>query len=316
MLCCISAFSFNLNCISDPPEISHPDSLVICGEFFQDSMFYCDSHIELIIEATDDITAPEDLIFNYEIDLFMDGTIDIIMENAGNDASATYPYGTHLISWIVIDTEGNSAQANYTFTINDCKNPTPVCDFGNTYYIPITENICDYYLEVQAIDILENVYDNCSDSSYLYSTLRIRREGDTIPPQPSLFLNGAANLGTVILEVWVEDEAGNEDMCSTYIIMQYSLSHFECCHNDSIELVNFYNNMGGEDWTVKWDLEQPYSTWFGVEVTADGCVICLDLDGVPDCAISSENALGNNLKGDLYPLYLPRLTNIQYSTEQ
>ena len=79
--------------------------------------------------------------------------------------------------------------------------------------------------------------------------------------------------------------------------------------SDSLALVALYNSTDGANWTVTWDLNQPMSTWFGVEMNSFGCVTCLDLDGNVDCG-NSLPTIGNNLVGGL-PAELANLSQLE-----
>ena len=65
---------------------------------------------------------------------------------------------------------------------------------------------------------------------------------------------------------------------------------------DSLELVKIFNSTNGGNWSNKWDLEQPFHTWYGVDVNVEGCVIGIQLSN-------------NNLTGTLPHLSLPALEN-------
>ena len=74
----------------------------------------------------------------------------------------------------------------------------------------------------------------------------------------------------------------------------------DCRRNDSLALVKLYNAVDGPNWANNWVLTEPMSTWFGVQLNETGCVVCLDLDGIADCA-ASPNGVGNMLQGALPP---------------
>ncbi len=97
---------------------------------------------------------------------------------------------------------------------NDTINPTPVCLNGISI-----ENITPNCIEIFAKDLLKEAFDDCSSNEYVENSVKIRREGDTEPPQDSIIIC-CSDLGTQIVEIWVEDEAGNSDYCTTYIIVQ------------------------------------------------------------------------------------------------
>jgi Leucine-rich repeat (LRR) protein len=81
----------------------------------------------------------------------------------------------------------------------------------------------------------------------------------------------------------------------------------QCRLRDSLALVAFYNATGGPYWINSWDLTQPLGVWHGVTLNAEGCVICLDLDGNSNCAI--DYAGGNQLTGTI-PSELGNLLNL------
>ena len=61
-------------------------------------------------------------------------------------------------------------------------------------------------------------------------------------------------------------------------------------------LLKLYSNTNGSQWTKKWDLKAPVSSWYGVKIVGDK-VIGLDLSN-------------NNLVGEL-PVQIVNLSNLQ-----
>jgi len=53
---------------------------------------------------------------------------------------------------------------------------------------------------------------------------------------------------------------------------------------DSLALVELYNTTNGNTWNTTWNLNQSMENWYGVHLNLYGCVSCLDLDGLDDCA--------------------------------
>lgn len=80
-----------------------------------------------------------------------------------------------------------------------------------------------------------------------------------------------------------------------------------CRTLDSLELVKLYNATGGPNWTNTWDLSKPMDTWYGVTLSGEGCVECIDMDGKVDC-LPGGSFTGNNLVGNLPDLKLDHLT--------
>ncbi|MBK7370914.1 MAG: leucine-rich repeat domain-containing protein [Saprospiraceae bacterium] len=75
--------------------------------------------------------------------------------------------------------------------------------------------------------------------------------------------------------------------------------------SDSLELVKFYNATGGPNWTIKWELNKAMNTWYGISLSADGCVQKIDFIGI-----------SNNLSGILIQLNLSHLTFLNLSYNQ
>jgi hypothetical protein len=73
---------------------------------------------------------------------------------------------------------------------------------------------------------------------------------------------------------------------------------------DRQALIEFYNSLGGPNWTIKtnWLTTAPLADWYGIIVDARGCVLTVDLDGNPYVGYAwSALPPGNNLQGVLPP---------------
>lgn len=100
-----------------------------------------------------------------------------------------------------------------------------------------------------------------------------------------------------------------------------------CRENDSLALVNFYNETGGPSWSPdKWDLTQSMDNWKGVELNSStGCVVELiigsnNLNGTIPPSIGNLSELKNffilnnpNLTGEI-PKEISRLINLENLT--
>ncbi len=200
---------------SRDPEFGTCQDVEICAT--QDG---CVGDISLTQTLTDDCTPLEDLQYDYKIDYNNDGTYDETVYGSLT-ATGTYPYGTHRILWTAEDRCGNIGSCSYLFTIEDCKEPTPYCDNGLTIPVmPATGEIT-----VWANDFNEGSFDNCTEQANL--SWRISRDnigpGAPLPPASATsvtldcddVLNGSVNVN-----VFVIDEAGNWDYCTTFINVQ------------------------------------------------------------------------------------------------
>lgn len=173
----------------------------------------CEGYAELIVEVGDDCTDEEDLEVSYEIDLHKNNIIDYA-QSGTNDASNTYPVGTHEICWTVEDNCDNTETCCYDFTIRDRKKPTPYCRSGIvTVVMPSSGEIT-----IWASDLDEGSFDNCTprgDLRFSFSSnvndISRTYDCDDLP-------NGIEE--TFEVTVYVTDADGNQDFCITTITIQ------------------------------------------------------------------------------------------------
>lgn len=74
-----------------------------------------------------------------------------------------------------------------------------------------------------------------------------------------------------------------------------------CSVRDSLALVEFNLRANGANWINKWNLSDPMSTWFGVELNNEGCVKRIELD---------NNNLSGFLSISLYQLFFLEVLNL------
>lgn len=173
----------------------------------------CDGYADLNIEVADDCTPAEDIDVSYTIDLDKNGSIDY-SQSGTTDASNTFPVGTHEICWTIEDNCGNTDECCFDFTIRDAKKPTPYCRPGIvTVVMPSSGQIT-----IWASDLNDNSFDNCTakgDLRYSFSSnvnnTSVTYDCDDIP-------NGIEE--TFEVTVYVTDEAGKQDFCTTTITIQ------------------------------------------------------------------------------------------------
>jgi len=110
--------------------------------------------------------------------------------------------------------EGNEDTSSYRLELRDCKKPTPYCYNGiATVIMPSTGKIT-----VWAIDLNTGSFDNCTAAdklkfSFSADVTQASREFSCadIPDGKSK---------TIPVDIWVTDEAGNQDHSNTYILLQ------------------------------------------------------------------------------------------------
>ncbi|MDX1410043.1 MAG: hypothetical protein R3330_17960, partial [Saprospiraceae bacterium] len=172
------------------------------------------AEIELFLgEATDDCTLADNIDYRWATD-------DNEYHGHGNTIIDELEVGVeHTVILTALDGCGNFAKCELTVELVDCKPPTPVC-YDGIITVVMPSSGC---VTVWAADLLQKADDNCSASwpgsgtgievSFSEDTDDKSREYccDTIP-------NGIQE--TFDVEVWVTDEAGNQDYCTTRIIIQ------------------------------------------------------------------------------------------------
>lgn len=164
---------------------------------------------ELLIAASDDCTAPNDLNYSWNIDFNNDGNINA----SGTSAvvNKDLPIGKHRFSFAVTDDCNNSSTCNYFITVKDCKKPTSYCNTSiTTAIMPSSANLT---ITAQSFDLAS--FDNCtSDDSLLFSfSSNVNQKQKTITC--SDILDGQSQ--TLELQIWVTDKAGNQEYCQTEI---------------------------------------------------------------------------------------------------
>ena len=147
-----------------------------------------------------------DFMYMYDIDYFCDGIID----HSGMDAPTViyHPFGTHKINWAVKDACGNITECSSIFIVKDCKQPTPVCINGlSTVVMPNVGEVT-----IWANDFNASSFDNCTaQEDLLYSfSADVNDTGMTFTCE---------NLGINTVQIWVTDESGNADYCTTTIFI-------------------------------------------------------------------------------------------------
>ncbi len=98
--------------------------------------------------------------------------------------------------------------------------------------------------------------------------------------------------GNSFINSWEDFCNIGEGLCSTYI---------PCRQDDSLALIALYEATDGANWTHTWDLNLPISTWYGVNLDLNGCVTCIDMDGVDNNCGDDYFDGGNNLQGNIPP---------------
>lgn len=160
----------------------------------------------------EDCTPDKYLEYTYRIDIFNDNAGSYprwdISKNSKN-LHEYLPFGTHKVFWKVRDRCGNEGTCIYLLTVKDCKEPTPYCLHGLvTVVMPVNGMI-----EVPARQFDTGSFDNCTKNKDL-----IFSYSSDVNEKTRIFT--CAEEGRNEVEIWVTDQAGNQDYCLTYIDIQ------------------------------------------------------------------------------------------------
>ena len=122
--------------------------------------------------------------------------------------------GKHLVHVIGTDNCGNADTSTFRFELLDCKRPTPYCYRGiATVIMPSTGTVT-----VWAKDLDAGSDDNCTDKDNLVFSFSSDKTQTSRQFSCADLPDGRSR--TIPVEIWVTDEAGNQDHCSTYILLQ------------------------------------------------------------------------------------------------
>lgn len=166
----------------------------------------CESiFVPLKAVAQDDCTPLNLLEFNWALS---DGQIGI-----GSDASQELDNGDYTITFTVNDLCGNTAECTRSFSVFDAKKPTPVCIFGiSTTVMPSSGSVTIWASDFES----GGSFDNCT----AYDDLQFSFAPDVTIDNITINCSDIPADGLVPVSIFVTDEAGNFDFCSTFIQVQ------------------------------------------------------------------------------------------------
>lgn len=187
----------------NPPQFVYgcQDVVVDGYEPYCSGRFFQQPHVE------DDCTPTELLKWDYKIDKWNDGSYDISYAGTGQPTvDIVLPDGWHKILWNVSDACGNYTTCSYKVHVHDKKAPTPVCYYGlSTVVMPLGGMVT-----IWAKDFNASSSDNCTPP------YKLRYSFSSNPLEASRTFT-CDDLGTNAVQIWVFDEYGNSDYCTTFI---------------------------------------------------------------------------------------------------
>ena len=205
--------------------------------------------VTLTATAMTNCTPDSTLTFVYEIDENNDGSIDLW--DFADSYTGLFPVGEHRVRFTVTDKCNNTITCEYLFSLGDFEPPTPVCIPGlATLIIPSAGG-----LTIWAEDLGGYSFDNCTDSlnfhySFSSDTLDISREFNCID------ICDLSTGNAVPLEIWITDEAGNQDYCLIYVLPQDPNGVCGCIADLPQIVVNVFSETGCE---IDLDYESCYN---------------------------------------------------------
>jgi len=179
------------------------------GRFFQQP------HIE------DDCTPTSLLKWDYKIDLWNDGSYDISYAGTGQPTvDKILPDGWHKILWNIADQCGNYTTCQYKVHVHDKKAPSPICYYGlSSVVMPLGGMVT-----IWAKDFNASSYDNCTPQ------YKLKYSFSSNPYDASKTFT-CDDLGTNPVQIWVFDEYGNSDYCTTFININDNENSCNGLHN-------------------------------------------------------------------------------------
>ena len=193
-----------------PLHGAQPDGFITYQQIIKvndttDPIVICEPLIEVCVEETDcDVTfelpLPEVIDCSGELTITAIGAL-----GTGLGPFVDVPLGSYSMTYKVTDNCNNQTACQTLVAVKDCKKPTPFCING----LSITLEQ-DTIVTVVASNFDAGSFDNCSDSLIFSFSADVN---DTTMDFDCF------SLGFVVVQVWVTDEAGNQDYCETFVFV-------------------------------------------------------------------------------------------------
>ncbi|MFK7770650.1 MAG: T9SS type A sorting domain-containing protein [Saprospiraceae bacterium] len=157
------------------------------------------------IMADDDCSNPSLLEYAWEFSTGLSGT--------GKSASGAFLNGNYSLTFTINDQCGNSIVHIHDFVVKDAKLPTPVCIVGIlTAVVPSSGAIT-----IWAVDFESG---SSSDNCTAYDDLKFSFSPDVNLINLTIDCDDISTDGLVPISLYVTDEEGNQDYCSTLVNIQ------------------------------------------------------------------------------------------------
>ncbi|MCC6725807.1 MAG: T9SS type A sorting domain-containing protein [Saprospiraceae bacterium] len=128
--------------------------------------------------------------------------------------------GNYTANYVIADGCGNAGTCAITIQVKDDKKPTPYCKNGL-----IVELMQNGTVTTWASDFNVGSFDNCAGSLIFSFSPNINETGLTVD---------CGDVGQIPIEMWVTDASGNQDFCTTFLVVQDNMN---ACGNGGTPLV-------------------------------------------------------------------------------
>lgn len=215
---------------SQAPIIEQLPDLII-----EDTVGSCAADLRLVIPEIEECRQTFDLTYQvFDLDnqvVYDAGSFPPLEDIFLNLDLENVPLGNYRITNTVTDNCGNQASMNYHVSIRDGKAPTAYCLFGLSIDLMSNGEV-----EIFASDFDAGSWDACGEiEHYSFSA-------DTT--DVSRIMN-CDSVNTILLDIWVTDDAGNQAYCSDYIVVQ-PFGELELCGFLFYEINGIIETIGGQ----------------------------------------------------------------------
>ena len=197
------------------PEID--DSRLITQVNCADDPELCNGDASIKVFGSDNCTPADDLKWNVFIKYDGDDEFTHVKDTIGECATlfGDFEVGTHTARFVLLDRCGNADFFEWEFTIELCKLPTPYC--FNGLAIPLMPIDSGGMIRVWASDMDAGGFAYCNQQIVAVSFSS--NPEDTMREYTCADLGGQAEV-QVPVQIWYTDSYGNQDFCTTYILLQ------------------------------------------------------------------------------------------------
>ncbi len=172
-----------------------------------------DVYVSLGATGEDDCVIASNLIWSYSIDINSDGNEDIT--GSSNAFGYYFGVGVHTVNWLLSDGCGNFDNCSQIFEIRNIKTATPICFNGLSTALIGVDTSGNGTVDGELATITPAFIDGGSYHTCGYD-LQLSFSSDV---NDTLRTFDCSDIGQQVVQLWVTDDFGNQDFCSTYVIV-------------------------------------------------------------------------------------------------